>query len=178
MKVFYDTEFIEDGETIALISIGIVREDGQELYLVNRDMPVDRIRDHSWLMENVVPGLPRPRQEAIEKEFLLDWGDSRVKHKDQIARLVRNFILSTPSPELWAWYSAYDHVVLAQLFGRMIDLPDGIPMWTNDLRQECQRLGNPKMPRQIRGVHNALEDARHNLVMARTLEEIEKGRNA
>ena len=28
MKFFYDTEFIEDGHTIDLVSIGIVREDG------------------------------------------------------------------------------------------------------------------------------------------------------
>jgi hypothetical protein len=29
MKYYYDTEFIEDGRTIDLISIGIVAEDGR-----------------------------------------------------------------------------------------------------------------------------------------------------
>jgi hypothetical protein len=43
-------------------------------------------------------------------------------------------------------------------------------MWTNDLQQECQRLGNPQMPEQAAGVHNALADARHNLVRARFLD--------
>nr|WP_234899948.1 3'-5' exoribonuclease [Streptomyces filamentosus] len=71
---------------------------------------------------------------------------------------------------MWAWYGAYDHVVLAQLFGRMIDLPTGIPMWTNDIQQECQRLGNPQMPEQPAGIHNALADARHNLVRAQFLD--------
>ncbi len=33
MRYWYDTEFIEDGKTIDLISIGIVAEDGRELYL-------------------------------------------------------------------------------------------------------------------------------------------------
>src|SRR6185437_634123 len=46
----------------------------------------------------------------------------------QIAREVAEFITSVPNPQLWAWYAAYEHVALAQLFGRMIDLPDGIPM--------------------------------------------------
>ena len=32
MKYFYDTEFIDDGHTINLISIGIVAEDGHEYY--------------------------------------------------------------------------------------------------------------------------------------------------
>ena len=32
MKIFFDTEFIEDGKTIDLISIGMVREDGETYY--------------------------------------------------------------------------------------------------------------------------------------------------
>ena len=35
MKYFYDTEFIEDGSTIELISIGVVAEDGREYYAVS-----------------------------------------------------------------------------------------------------------------------------------------------
>ena len=31
MRYFYDTEFIEDGTTIELVSIGVVAEDGREL---------------------------------------------------------------------------------------------------------------------------------------------------
>jgi hypothetical protein len=55
----------------------------------------------------------------------------------------------------------------------MDDLPDGVPMWTGDLRQEAHRLGNPELPEQPSGVHNALQDARHNLVRARHLAAIE-----
>ncbi|MEI5032456.1 hypothetical protein RB201_04450 [Streptomyces sp. S1A(2023)] len=54
----------------------------------------------------------------------------------------------------------------------MIDLPTGIPMWTNDLRQEAERLGNPQLPEQPSGVHNALADARHNLVRAQFLDRL------
>jgi hypothetical protein len=57
VNVCYDTEFLEDGETIELISIGMVAEDGYEYYAVNRDMPERRIRRHPWLMENVVPNV-------------------------------------------------------------------------------------------------------------------------
>ena len=56
-----------------------------------------------------------------------------------VAREVRCFILAAPDPELWAWCGAYDHVALCQLWGRMIDLPKGVPMWTNDLKQEAER---------------------------------------
>ena len=37
MRIFYDTEFLDDGKTIDLISIGMVAEDGRELYAVSSE---------------------------------------------------------------------------------------------------------------------------------------------
>lgn len=166
MRIFYDTEFLEDGRTIDLISIGMVADDGRELYLISRDAPLQRIAVHEWLMDNVVPSLPL----ALDECGLLSWNTlhpdwQRVTNRAGIARLVGEFIQATPEPELWAWYGAYDHVALAQLWGPMIQLPNDVPMWTNDLKQECVRLGDPRMPKQDGGVHNALADARHVKVM-------------
>lgn len=177
MKLFYDCEFLENGRTIELISIGMVREDGKTLYLVNRDMPKRRIRKHKWLMENVVPGLPWPhgdRRNTMPKSWLFDYTDPLVKRRATIADEVRLFIQATPDVELWASYGAYDHVCLAQLWGPMIDLPEGVPMFTCDLEQERARLGVAweDLPKQQDGVHNALADARHNLEVARYLERV------
>ncbi|MGI5274854.1 3'-5' exoribonuclease domain-containing protein [Nonomuraea sp. CA-218870] len=175
MRIFYDTEFIEDGRTIDLISIGMVAEDGRELYAVNRDMPHKRIAKHEWLRANVVPSLPRihgDRRHYVSTRrnpLALDFEHPDMLSRERIAAKVERFILATPDVELWAWYGAYDHVCLAQLWGCMIDLPDGVPMWTNDLKQECMRLGNPQMPEQASGVHNALADARHNKTMGEFL---------
>lgn len=38
-------------------------------------------------------------------------------------------------PQFYGYYSAYDHVVFCWLFGKMIDLPKGFPMYCNDLKQ-------------------------------------------
>jgi 3'-5' exoribonuclease-like protein len=177
MKVYYDCEFLEDGKTIELISIGMVTDDGREYYAVNLDAPWRRIKKHEWLMANVVPYLPRGFGEARQhwpKHQLVDINDERVKARRVIAAEVSRFLLGddphdVPDLQLWAWYGAYDHVALCQLWGRMIDLPRGIPMWTNDLRQEVQRLGDPRMPEQESGAHNALADARHVKAMAEHL---------
>lgn len=177
MKIFYDTEFIEDGKTIGLISIGMVREDGRELYRVNRDMPVKQIAKHDWLRANVVPSLPRIHGDrrhyvsARRNPLAIDWEHPDVRPLQSIADAVERFIIATPDVELWAWYGSYDHVALAWLFGPMSQLPAGIPMWTNDLRQEAARLGltDADMPEQAAGHHNALADARHNRVMAEFL---------
>lgn len=175
-RIFYDTEFLEDGRTIELISIGLVREsDGAELYLVNCDMPVKRIKKHPFLSKHVWPSLPNYHGDARNV-----WPDDlntehpAVQPLPEIASQVRRFITDTTNPQLWAWYGAYDHVALAQLYGPMINLPNGIPMWTNDLRQEAERLGNPQLPEQPSGTHNALADARHNLVRARFLDALDQ----
>jgi hypothetical protein len=169
VKIFYDTEFLEDGRTIDLISIGMVADDGREYYAVNRDMPIRRIKKHPWLMANVVPHLPKGHGDArlyMSPRWLFHYYDPAVKRRDTIAQEVRDFIRATPDPELWAWYGAHDHVVLCQLWGPMSALPRGVPMWTNDLKQECVRLGDPQVPEQAGGVHNALADARHNWTIA------------
>lgn len=170
----YDTEFLEDGSTIELISIGIVADDGREYYAVNADMPAPQIEKHRWLMANVVPSLPRSSEGNLANfnassanshpwpwvSLDLDLHDVRVKPRWVIRNEVRDFLLAGDSPaELWAYYSAYDHVALCQLFGRMIDLPSGIPMYTHDLKQEIDRL-DVEPPEQESGLHNALDDAR------------------
>lgn len=170
-RYFYDTEFIEDGKTVDLISIGIVAEDGRELYLVNRDAPWRRIKKHEWLMANVAPGLPQPHGDWIlhmPKAWPIDFHNEAVRRREAIAEAVKRFLIGGPVPglsrpevELWADYAAYDHVVLCQLFGPMVALPPGIPMFTHDLQQELRRAGNPTMPEQAAGLHNALADARH-----------------
>ncbi|AVH60025.1 MULTISPECIES: 3'-5' exoribonuclease domain-containing protein [Streptomyces] len=177
MNLYYDLEFLENGRTIELISIGMVCDDGREYYAVNRDMPVRRIRKHKWLMENVVPGLPKGHGDQrihMPKRWLFHYADHRVKPRKVIADEVMNFIRAAGSDvELWANYGAYDHVCLAQLWGRMIDLPEGVPMFTRDIQQERARLGLAwnDLPQQETGEHNALADARHNQTVRRWLAE-------
>jgi hypothetical protein len=183
VKIFYDTEFIEDGRTIDLISIGMVREDGAEYYAVNHDAPWGRIREHAWLCGNVVPQLPlaKPVQKPIpfasQHYFTIDTTDVHIRPCWLIANEVREFIRSVDEPELWADYGAYDHVVLCQLWGSMIDLPEGLPMFTRDLRQEINRLGltDGELPAQADGVHNALEDARHVAIIGQHLASVARG---
>ena len=175
-RIFYDTEFLEDGNELYLISIGMVREsDKEKLYLANRDMPVRKIKKNKWLMENVVPGLPKGYGEMrifMPNRWLFHYGDSRVQPYEKIARIVKEFIVSSGPVSLWAWYGAYDHVLLSQMMGGVSDQNPVMPMWTNDLRQEAERLGNPDLPIQENRIHHALEDAKHNMEMAFVLDKI------
>lgn len=149
MRFFYDTEFIEDGQTIELVSIGIVAEDGREYYAVSNEF--DASRANAWVRAHVLSKLPAKIHPA--------W-----KPLDRIRTEVYDFLTSgETTPELWAWVGAYDHVVLAQLWGDMSDLPKSMPRYTRELKQYWQMAGKPRLPKIPDGNHDALVDARHNL---------------
>ena len=143
MKYFIDTEFIEDGKTIDLISIGIVSEHRQELYFVSSEF--DESKANDWVKANVLSqlhGIGRKTRAEIRQEVL-----------DFIGR---------DKPEFWGYYADYDWVVFCHIFGTMMDLPKGFPMYCRDIKQLCDSLGNPKLPEQGKGEHHALADARWN----------------
>jgi hypothetical protein len=98
-----------------------------------------------------------------------------VKRRERIADDVMDFIRATgPDVELWANYGAYDHVALCQLWGSMIDLPEGVPMFTHDIQQEAPTAGpqpGTTCPSKRSGEHNALADARHNQTVRHWLAE-------
>lgn len=178
MRYFYDCEFIEDGRTIELVSIGIAAEDGREYYAVNSNVHWERIGkpEWEWIRTHVWKHLPTsgPGQLSLNRY------NPDVKDKWKIAEEVKQFLwygyaYPTPEsvepvgkPELWGDYTAYDHVCLAQLWGRMIDLPEGIPMRTNDIVQLGESLGikESAFPKQDPATqHHALYDAKHNKVV-------------
>ncbi len=81
--------------------------------------------------------------------------------------------------ELWAWIGAYDHVVLAQLWGTMPDLPRALPRMTKDLRQRWEDLGRPELPTTPDAdMHDALTDAKLNLSRWKALEAFRSERAA
>lgn len=148
MRYFYDTEFIEDGRTIDLVSIGVVAEDGREYYAVSTEFNPDRAGD--WVRANVLPKLPSPASKS--------WRSRR-----QIRDELLDFFTAAGEPvELWAWTGAYDHVALCQLWGPMTGLPRAIPRYTRELRQVWEDAGRPTLPSLPDDAHDALADARHN----------------
>lgn len=178
MDIYYDFEFIEDGRTIDPISIGMVTDDHQQYYAVNLGISPARIYEHPWLRENVLPHLP---VRNAHSKHLIAWDETNtcVKPLQTIANEVRDFILETPERALWSWYAAYDHVALCQLWGPMSQLPRGVPMYTNDLKQECVRLGDPRIPFPPElSSHNALDDAKKHQFIGHFLRRYASSSNA
>lgn len=220
IRYFYDTEFIDNGTTIDLVSIGIVaapawatepsrgvpigsvaRQHARTYYAVNAEFDLDELKARDWLVRNVLPHLPLTGREHLDAylqyvpddppppsalaEVALSLAATEVKPKYVIANEVRDFILAPLAEaadgeridiELWADYGAYDHVALAQLWGAMVNLPPGIPMYTNDLQQYRRTVGSLIYTPDIDpdAEHNALADAWYALDLFEGLRHFER----
>lgn len=169
MKYYLDEEFIDDGKTIDLISIGIVAEDGRELYL--QSVEFDEQKASDWVKENVLCGLPlcpccghkcnheeQPTGKCRSKKCM--WRN-RAAIKAEILAFLD--VEKYGYPELIGWCCAYDFVAFCQLFGTMMDVPRFIPHSMIDIQQILDERGitDDMLPKQEGQVHNALADARY-----------------
>ncbi len=176
-RFYLDTEFLEDGHTIDLISIALVSQDGSvEYYAGNIDHDGGRASQDPWLAANVLPKLPQPPAGLLPSqtpELPLNttivtsgyfWKPRAEIGRDLLAlfNIVRGVALYG-KPEIWADHASYDWVALCQIWGRMIDLPSGMPMFCMDLMQDLRQRGinRSDLPKQDPSTeHDALEDAR------------------
>jgi hypothetical protein len=142
VRYFYDLEFGDTESVVTVVSVGVVAEDGREYYAVSSEF--DPMAVHPWVWDHVLPQLPPA---------------STWKPRATIAAELEAFFGS--DPVWWAWYGAYDHVALCQLWGAMTSLPRPFPRFTLDVRQLWEHLGRPPLPTQASGLHDALHDARH-----------------
>jgi hypothetical protein len=197
--------------SIQLISIGIVAEDGREIYLISNEYNPNDADD--WVKENVL--LPifnelkltdstydvlNEKLEVINSfnkkhfSFLLSkYGKSNkeiayaINHFVKLDKLMPNLYsqYKGEKPEFYAYYADYDWVVFCSLFGRMVDLPSGFPMYCKDLKQMLDEKvfayddkytnDNDSFESKMKSIknkygypeqdneHNALEDAKWNM---------------
>lgn len=159
-KLFYDFEFYEDGKLIIPISLGCVTSDDREFYAVN--LAILEGRDSYWVWD------ANPWLKANVRDSLFKISPHDVPEKQQILDVVdigkalQDFVKPYKKVEFIGYYADYDHVALAQLFGTMMQLPKGFPMWTRDLKQWVSDVGNPTISIANVDNHNSLADARWN----------------
>lgn len=144
MRAFYDTEFGQHNKESTLIfaSIGIVREDGRELYMISSECNGNR--GGSWFRRNIWPTLK----------------DQPIKHTiAEIALAVQEFLI--PVNEVVTRSGHTDKIILENLVG---------PLWFNHLDVDpiWQRRGRPRLPPR-ENKHHALADAKFYRIICETL---------
>jgi len=103
------------------------------------------------------------------KELLKMYG----KTNSEIAKEMQEFVFMTThnhnlvtEPTFYGYYADYDWVVFCWLFGTMIHLPKGFPMYCRDLKQMAdeiwEKTGRNTKFASPKNEHNALVDAKWN----------------
>lgn len=163
MNCFLDTEFHEYGNQIDLISIGILKANGETLYLVNKDFNIGKAWKNDWLRKNVLRIIFDEALQGMDYDFTLQnfklLIEGGAHSLSDIKEAVANF-LHEPNIKLHGWYSAYDFVILCFLFGGLMKLPKNFPRYMIDLKPI---VGNQEIPHfKNTKKHHALEDAKWN----------------
>lgn len=179
MKYFLDTEFIEGFHKqkgrlrhhIDLISIGIVCEDGRTFYKISREYNYEDA--DGWVKKNVILPAYIDAVHGDARNYLTAENFNKDRGYASQIYLIRNelikfFQVGQPcSIEIYGYYSDYDWVAFCSIFGRMIDLPKGFPMFCIDLKQMMEERGLSKEWKDKNcpdpeKEHNALADAEWN----------------
>lgn len=168
-KFFYDCEFMEEPGFIQLISIGMVGDNEEEFYACNLDANFKKA--DQWVKDNVIPQLPSKGK--IPKTGYM-YGPWMTEEEIKVA-LLGFMNPSEDNPvELWGYYADYDHVLLSWLFGKMIDLPKGMPKYTLDIKQLIYHMNDVDVPKQRGPEHCAIDDAKYCKTLYDHLVRIEK----
>ena len=157
-----DTEFMEDGKLIELLSIGLVAEDGREFY--RQMIEADHGQANTFVRQHVMPHLEPCPSGFGKNQHWSNWkrggcveGCPWVLRKDCREQLQA---FCGKQPVFVGYFASYDWVAFCQLFGCMIDLPEGWPMYCHDLRALLDQMGRQDVTEPDDIPHHALLDAR------------------
>jgi hypothetical protein len=145
MKYALDTEFIDTEVASHLISLAIVREDGEHRYF---EFPFPRAAMTPWLNENVVPHLIQSQTGIIIPAALWNFPLAASDLRTWINKQ------QDPHPEFWAYYNSYDWYWLCRVMGGMMNLP---AHWPHRCKEFADR---GTVPQHFQPKHHALADAR------------------
>lgn len=123
-------------------------------------------RNFKWLLKRYGKTQKQIANEIVafvyQIEDVTDWGEAAITY---INSLSPDHIKT--KPVFYAYFASYDWVVFCWIFGRMMDLPKGFPMYCHDLKQMMVERNLTSQWKQTTcpepaNAHNALADARWN----------------
>lgn len=112
---------------------------------------------------------PTNRYYSLEGEKRFTHGSVAVGNPFKEEDIKKNNLIyhyPASNPKFYAYYADYDWVAFCWLFGNMMDLPKGFPMFAFDIQQQIEeyKIDKNQLLKEVPQVncHNALADARWN----------------
>ena len=130
-------------------------------------------------MKNIIEKNGKSKREIANDICAFIYGDDCGGSGEGAIEMAMKYEISDKSlePEFYAYYASYDWVAFCWIFGKMIQLPKGFPMYCKDLKQIMDDNGLGKEWKRINcpdpiGEHNALVDAKWNLKLFNALNRV------
>ena len=139
MKVFFDTEFTGLYKDTKLISIGLIDEDGKQLYLENNEIDIDSICD-VWLLHNVFYNtIYYGNNEVGYLDIVNKLDEYFCGNMYQIKEKLKKYFSKYDYVELVSDVCHYDMVLLIDIFGHAFSLPENVSPCCYDVNQLLAR---------------------------------------
>ena len=135
MRVYLDTEFEGLWKTAKLISLGLVSEDGKEIYIEFNDIDIDN--QDEWIKQNVLINTVYYGNKGInnitesENYFICN----KEKAKEILIEWFKQFI----EVQIVSDVCHYDFVQFIDIFGTAFDLPKNICASCHDINQDIAK---------------------------------------
>lgn len=143
---------------------GYFFKNGDYFFGKSKDIPVKGGFNFKTLKKLISKYGKSNKQIAEEVKDFIDKCEC-FKYTDKEVKGVSDYAKSKISykPEFYGYYADYDWVVFCWLFGRMIDLPKGLPMFAFDIQQQIEeyKIDKELLLKEVPQInsHNSLSDA-------------------
>lgn len=133
MRIYFDTEFSGLQQDTQLISIGMIREDGQTLYAEIEGLNVEKMND--WVKENVIAKMKHDTKEWDEGIADIQIYGSKEDVRDAITK----FTSDLDEVQFVADVGHFDFVLLTDLYGNAFCFPDNFSPTCYDINQDIAK---------------------------------------
>lgn len=132
MNIYLDTEMEGLWKSANLISLGLVSDDGKEIYIEFNDIDIDKQSD--WIKQNVLANTVYYGNADVNS--IINEDNYYVGNKTQIQGVLREWFRQFKDVQIVSDVSHYDFVQFVDIFGTAFDLPDNISPSCHDINQD------------------------------------------
>lgn len=173
MNIYFDTEFTGLYKDTDIISMGLISEDGKELYLEFKGLDV--AKQDIWLKKNVLPYTVL-YGEADWEDIVDNVMNYHSGTKEELKGVLLTWLRQFDNVQLVSDVCHYDMVLFIDIFGSAFDIPKNVSASCHDINQDIANTYGVSeatafelsreqivedMEEQIEGnKHNALYDAK------------------
>lgn len=173
MRIYFDTEFTGLQKNTSLVSIGLVSDDGKELYLEFTDYVKEQCDE--WIKDNVLNNTIMSGDSDI-LDIVLDETNYHKGTKEELKGVLLHWLHQFDSVELVSDVCHYDMVLFIDIFGTAFDLPKNVCPVCYDINSDIAKEYNisvqeafdmsretilQELDRVVKGSkHNSLYDAK------------------